>query len=238
MAFLLKRNNCKSTLSGGISAGDLTLVVANASPFPVTGDFIITIWNKTHYPDPGDDSGMEILKVTSVSGTTFTVQRGLEGTTPQPHNSGVAVEMLVTVAQIKELEDEFGNYLRKDNTTSYTPTLDYHPATKLYVDSQIQGENHWDLNSGGTLVPHIPNANVDLGTGSLTARGGVILGSSLTGLLKATLGVIDTAISGIDYETPLTFISPLNRAGNTVSIIDALTGIFDEDYYTFMVNKP
>jgi hypothetical protein len=76
VAFLLKRNNCKSTLSGGISAGDLTLVVVNAAPFPVTGDFIITIWNKAHYPDPGDDSGMEILKVTSVSGTTFTVERG------------------------------------------------------------------------------------------------------------------------------------------------------------------
>lgn len=32
----------------------------------------------------------------------------------------------------------FNNYyLAKDNTTAYTPTSDYHPATKLYVDNKI-----------------------------------------------------------------------------------------------------
>ena len=28
------------------------------------------------------------------------------------------------------------NFLKKDNTTAYTPTQDYHPATKLYVDQK------------------------------------------------------------------------------------------------------
>ena len=32
----------------------------------------------------------------------------------------------------------FNNYyLAKDNTTAYTPTSDYHPATKLYVDNKV-----------------------------------------------------------------------------------------------------
>ena len=29
------------------------------------------------------------------------------------------------------------NFLSKTNTTSYTPTGDYHPATKKYVDDSI-----------------------------------------------------------------------------------------------------
>lgn len=29
------------------------------------------------------------------------------------------------------------NFLKKDNTTSYTPTQNYHPATKKYVDNAI-----------------------------------------------------------------------------------------------------
>ena len=34
---------------------------------------------------------------------------------------------------------DFSNYLGKDNTTPYTPTGDYHPATKKYVDDEIAG---------------------------------------------------------------------------------------------------
>ena len=32
---------------------------------------------------------------------------------------------------------EGGKYLEKDNTTAYTPTADYHPATKKYVDDSV-----------------------------------------------------------------------------------------------------
>ena len=32
---------------------------------------------------------------------------------------------------------DFNNYLAKDNTTKYTPTANYHPATKKYVDDLV-----------------------------------------------------------------------------------------------------
>lgn len=32
-------------------------------------------------------------------------------------------------------------FLAKDNTTAYTPTANYHPATKLYVDNKINEFN-------------------------------------------------------------------------------------------------
>ena len=34
-------------------------------------------------------------------------------------------------------EPDLSNYLAKDNTTEYTPTSEYHPATKKYVDDSI-----------------------------------------------------------------------------------------------------
>ena len=42
---------------------------------------------------------------------------------------------------------DLSNYLAKDNTTSYTPTTDYHPATKKYVDNAVA--------SAGSSVPTI-----------------------------------------------------------------------------------
>ena len=33
-------------------------------------------------------------------------------------------------------EPDLSNYLAKDNTTEFTPTADYHPATKKYVDDK------------------------------------------------------------------------------------------------------
>ena len=42
---------------------------------------------------------------------------------------------------------------------------------KTYIDSQIAGENHWDLDSGNVLVPYITGASIDLGSGAFTTTG-------------------------------------------------------------------
>lgn len=39
------------------------------------------------------------------------------------------------------------NFLSKTNTTSYTPTGDYHPATKKYVDDNVCGSYTLALNA-------------------------------------------------------------------------------------------
>ena len=36
-------------------------------------------------------------------------------------------------------EVDLSNYLAKDNSTSYTPSGNYNPATKKYVDDKIGG---------------------------------------------------------------------------------------------------
>ena len=49
-----------------------------------------------------------------------------------------------------DLKADKANVLELDNTTSFTPTLDYHPATKKYVDDQINANAFNELYIGGS----------------------------------------------------------------------------------------
>ena len=111
MSFLKKTNNSKTILASDITSGQLTLKVINASSFPVETPFLVTIWDKNTYPDPSDDSNMEIVKVTNVSGTTFTIVRNQESTGAFAHSSGDAVEMLFTAGHLIEIENSIPDEL-------------------------------------------------------------------------------------------------------------------------------
>ena len=71
-----------STLAGNITAGALSLVVASVRNFPV-GLVPFTIRIDTEY-----------LRVTAVSGTTFTVTRAFNSTVAASHTDGATVELL------------------------------------------------------------------------------------------------------------------------------------------------
>lgn len=107
MAFLLKKNCARTTINqvGGINASDLSLIVSDATLFPTSGDFLVTIWDKVSYPNPCDDANTEIVKVTGVSGNTFTILRGQEDTVGVSHANAQAVEMLITAGTFEEIED-------------------------------------------------------------------------------------------------------------------------------------
>ena len=83
-------NNAISTLSSSIISTDTTLTVAAATAFPTVGNFHILVDN-------------EIMRVTSVSGTTFTITRGVEGTTAASHTSGVNVICIVSAEALQNL---------------------------------------------------------------------------------------------------------------------------------------
>lgn len=77
-------NDWSSTLSAGIDASVTSLDVASATGAP-SANFRIRI----------DD---ELMLVTAVSTNTFTVTRGVEGSTAASHSGGVAVAHVVTRA--------------------------------------------------------------------------------------------------------------------------------------------
>lgn len=76
-------NNGASTLNGGINNSTTTIIVTSAASFPSAAQFRILI-----------DS--EIMLVTAVASTTFTVTRGQEGTTAASHSDLAPVTHILT----------------------------------------------------------------------------------------------------------------------------------------------
>lgn len=86
-------NAASTTLSGSILNSNTSLVVASASAFPTSGNFRILVES-------------EIMLVTGVSGTTFTVSRGQENTTAVGHNTGVSVTHILTSGALTTLRSD------------------------------------------------------------------------------------------------------------------------------------
>ena len=103
-SFLKLANNAYTTLSTSVASGATSLTVTSSTLFPSSGNFICTIWNKLLYPDPSYDPGMEIIKVTAVSGNTFTILKAQEGTSDNEHNIGDNLELLLTTGVLQEIE--------------------------------------------------------------------------------------------------------------------------------------
>jgi hypothetical protein len=80
-------NNASTTLNGGINNAVTSLVVTSASSFPTAGNFRILI-----------DS--ELILVTAVSGTTFTISRAVEGTAAASHSNGATITEIITAASL------------------------------------------------------------------------------------------------------------------------------------------
>jgi lysophospholipase L1-like esterase len=82
-------NDAVSTLNGAINTSVTSLTITDATAFPAGAQFRIII----------DD---EILLVTSVVDTAFTITRAIEGTTAASHADGATIAQLVTVAGLEQ----------------------------------------------------------------------------------------------------------------------------------------
>lgn len=107
------RNNPSTTLSGAITAGATSISVSSATAFPPQGKFTIII-----------DS--EIMVVTGVSGTTWTVERGSEDTTAVSHTNNSPVTQILTVHSFLNHHwlDVRAFGARGDGTTNDLPAFD------------------------------------------------------------------------------------------------------------------
>lgn len=132
--YYIKENNAKSILVNNVTASDTTLVVASSTTFPNFANFIVTIWDKLSYSDPGDDPTMEIVLVTAISGPTFTITRAQESTSAKIHLVRHAVELLITAAQIVELETAIDTKVTLANIVKHeTPTPATDGARKIFT---------------------------------------------------------------------------------------------------------
>jgi hypothetical protein len=141
-------NNAITQLSGAIGAGDTSLSVADASAFPTTGQFRILI-----------DS--EVMTVTSVSGTTFTVTRNSE--TVGGGSGAAAHANLAQVAQILTA----GALANCPRALTSTGDLEYLTSSGAVTRLGIGSSNQVLLVSGG--IPAWGSLSFSNITGTLTA---------------------------------------------------------------------
>ncbi len=134
----LYTNDPSTTLNGSILAADPTLVVTSSTGFPNSGNFRIRIDN-------------ELMLVTAVSGNTWTVTRGIEGTTAASHNNGATVNHYLTAGALDQIRSE----LAKTGLASARPTTPKAGAIYIATDTgviSVYNGSAWVSFSGLTAI--------------------------------------------------------------------------------------
>ena len=97
-------NLASSLLASGVSDTATSISVNSAASFPTleSGDYF--------YATIGVGSSSEIVKVTAISGTTFTVLRGQDDTTAVSHSSGADIALRVNAGALLDLRNAGQTY--------------------------------------------------------------------------------------------------------------------------------
>jgi len=99
MANMLFANNCNTTLSSSLTTGATSMSVTSTTGFPSpTGVqyFYCTL------ADAATQTTIEIVKVTSVTGTTFTITRAQDGTSATAFAAGAIVSLRLVRASLND----------------------------------------------------------------------------------------------------------------------------------------
>ena len=99
MAIVLK-NNATTTISNDILASDTSITVPDGSIFSAVAS---PDWFWCTIIDAVDETVLEIVKVTDITGNVLTVERGSEGTTALPFSADSIIEQRVTRQTLLDL---------------------------------------------------------------------------------------------------------------------------------------
>lgn len=131
MGQVLLTNNAYTTLAAGCAAGDTTLTVTSSSTFPAPTT-ASTNWFYACLQDTF--ANMEIVKVTNVSGTVWTVTRGVGGTTARAFVAGSVAELRVTAETLSDVSVQNSAvytvelYTATAGQTAFPTVTTYYPA--------------------------------------------------------------------------------------------------------------
>ena len=90
-------NFVSTTLNGGITNSATSLTVTSATGFPTSGNFRLVIQDAEN-----DETNKEIVVVTGVSGSDFTITRGQESTSGVAHGNGSFVGHVLTAGGLDQ----------------------------------------------------------------------------------------------------------------------------------------
>ena len=108
-------NNAETTLAAAITSTSATSIsVTSSSTFPTVGA------GEYFYATIDDGSNNEIVKITAVSGTTWTVVRAQDNTTARTFANGSTVQLRTTAALLTDIQENIAS--KSANQTVYNAT--------------------------------------------------------------------------------------------------------------------
>ena len=151
---VLYTNNAKTTLSASLNNSATSLSVASSSGFPSLSG------NHYFYATLDDNTNLEVVKVTAVSGTTWTIVRGQDNTSATAFSSGDTVELRLNAALLTDVVNDAlaSSFTRQDftgngSTTAFT--LNKTPGSEndliVFIEGVFQNQADYTL-SGTTLT--------------------------------------------------------------------------------------
>ena len=199
---LFQENRAATTVSSGgtdaPSSGTVeTWTVASSAMFGAA----VTAVSQFHVADPAAPS--EIILVTNISGTTWTVTRGAESTTPVAHAAGFTIYQ-VTTAGFLGLPPQWFNV----RSSAYGATGNGTTDDTTAIQAAITAAH----NAGGGVV-YLPAGTYKLSS-ALTIGTGVTLAGD--GLQVTTLTQTSTSANGISV-TSASAISDVTLQGFTLT---------------------
>jgi hypothetical protein len=223
-------NSTPTTLSAGITSIQTTISVNDASTYPLTGNFRITV---QQFDASGNTaiSKAEIMIVTAVAGNTFTVTRGAESTTALAFPSGTRVVHICTAAVMTALVSGGGGVISLQSETgaitltSSTLVISTPSGSTINLESSAGGGN---VNTTGSPA----NGNLTKFSGGTTITNGDLSGDITTsGTLATTLATVNSNTGSFGSSTSIPNFTVngkglITAAGSNVVIAPAgtLTG--------------
>lgn len=194
----------QTTLSSGITAGDLSMTVGSGSNllssvgFAPAGTFTVVI-------DP-DTAVEEIVDVTARSGNVLTITRAIDGSSAQTHSAGAVVRHMVIGRDLQESNDH------TENTT-----------TAHGVTGAVVGTTNTQTLTSKTLTAPIISVISNTGALSLPTSTDTLIGKATTDTL--TNKTLDTAGTGNVLKINGTTISGTSGTGSVVlAVSPTVTG--------------
>lgn len=197
-----------------------TWTVASSAGFPAASNSA-ALPTQFHVSDPVLPS--ELMAVTNVSGTSWSVTRGAEGTTAVPHAAGFTVRQVVSANALLQLRDRIGWYNvvtqfgadptgAADSTTAIQNAVNacagagvvYIPAGTYRLSSALA------VGSGITIRGDGANATI-LDQYTTTANGITISGTTVT-----NVQILDLRINGFGTGTGVGISATADAGANPV----------------------
>lgn len=175
-------NDARSYLDTGINDSVTSLVVGDEADFPSDGNFRILI-------------GSELMLVTAVSGSTFTVVREIEGTTAASHSAGDSLRQILTAEALQQHIKDYAPFFGIKPLFNSLTDINGNNLTVSDFTWVNQDDAEAEDSEAGGIVMTIPRT-------SANASDLRILAKSAPSTPYHAIGIISH--SSISYETEAT----------------------------------